>query len=207
MLTYQDNRLRHQPNSIISKDDGIYQLSALTAFRALLPRFWRWRDAPFVVNLTDLHQSNVFVDEDWNITRVIDLEFAPVRPLQMARVPSWLNSRSIDELTDTHLEEYQALYDEFVKVVEQEENHFGQQDHTLSRKFREDWGMFYRNTMFRHPKTSIDLTSRHGEIMVYPSTGQSEWISRRLRTASPTEIFPAGVSTGSGWCGVDAAVG
>jgi hypothetical protein len=71
--------MRHQPNSILSEEDGIYQLSALVGLRDLLPRFWdRSASGSFVLDLADLHQSNIFVDEDWNVTRLINLEFAPV---------------------------------------------------------------------------------------------------------------------------------
>lgn len=82
MLAYQDHRLRFQPNSILGRPDGVFQLSALVALRALLPVFWKQdvRDDAFVLTLPDLHQSNIFVDDDWNIVGVIDLEFAPVQP-------------------------------------------------------------------------------------------------------------------------------
>jgi len=133
--------MRYQPNSILGKNDGIYQLSALIGLRALLPRFWdRDCEGPFVLTLTDLHQSNFFVDDDWNITRLIDLEFAPVRPIQMVRVPSWLNSRSIDELNGPYLEEYKALYTKFVDIVEKEETASQQViGTTLSQRLRDDW--------------------------------------------------------------------
>lgn len=141
MLAYQDKRMRHQLNSILSIKDGIYQLSALAALRALVPRFWdqRSRNGPFILTLVDLHQSNIFVDDEWNVTRLIDLEFAPVRPVQMTQVPSWLSNRGIDQLEGPpHLEEYKSLYDEFVAILEKEES-AGHHTTTLSQKLREDW--------------------------------------------------------------------
>jgi hypothetical protein len=38
------------------------------------PRMMQHRHGPFPLQLTDLHASNIFVDEDWNITCLIDLE-------------------------------------------------------------------------------------------------------------------------------------
>jgi hypothetical protein len=32
------------------------------------------RNGPFYLQLTDLHASNIFVDENWNIAYLIDLE-------------------------------------------------------------------------------------------------------------------------------------
>ena len=140
MLAYQDKRMRHQLNSILSNNDGIYQLSALTALRSLLPRFWdqHSRSGPFVLTLADLHQSNIFVDEEWNVTRLIDLEFAPVRPVQMAHVPSWLSNRGVDELDGPDLDEYEVLYHDFITILEREET-AGQFANTYSQKLREDW--------------------------------------------------------------------
>ena len=123
LLSYQDLRLRHQPNSILGRPDGIFQLSALTALRALLPEFYDQtsRNDQFVLTLPDLHQSNIFVDEDWNIVSVIDFEFAPVQPQHMVGVPHWLSGKSIDELVGPDLDEYQFMYDSFVSVLREEE--------------------------------------------------------------------------------------
>ncbi|KAI5211852.1 hypothetical protein E4T38_01014 [Aureobasidium subglaciale] len=123
MLHYQDCRMRDQLNSIVGVTDGEYQLSALVGLRALLPHFWNKesRGGPFVFGLSDLHQSNIFVDEDWNITSIIDLEFASVVPVQMVQVPHWLTGRGVDQLDGDDLEEYKRRYDEFVNIVEREE--------------------------------------------------------------------------------------
>lgn len=140
MLKQQDNRMRHQLNAITDEGDGVYQLSALTALRAMLPRFASSdsRHGPFVLTLPDLHQSNIFVDEHWNITSLIDLEFAPVQPLQMTCVPIWLNGLGADELEGADLQEYKALYDEFVDTVESEEIANGEAA-SYSQRLREDW--------------------------------------------------------------------
>ena len=152
MLAYQDHRLRFQPNSILGRPDGVFQLSALVALRALLPVFWKQdsRGDTFVLTLPDLHQSNIFVDSDWNIVGVIDLEFAPVQPQQMVNVPHWLSDKSIDELVGPALEEYKGLYDLFVDTLEGQEA-ARQQDHRFSRRLREDWqtGKLWYNAALR----------------------------------------------------------
>ncbi|RMY57572.1 hypothetical protein D0863_12588 [Hortaea werneckii] len=152
LLAYQDLRLRHQPNSILGRPDGIFQLSALTALRALLPKFWTrsLRDGPFVLTLPDLHQSNIFVDEEWNIVGVIDFEFAPVQPQQMIGVPHWLSGKSIDELEGSALDEYKELHDEFITVLEEEEANRGQ-GHAFSDRLKEDWqtGRLWYNAALR----------------------------------------------------------
>lgn len=59
-----------------SVNDCVYQMSALGAMRTIMPLFLRreLRRGPFVFTLTDLHQSSIFVDEDWHITSLVDLE-------------------------------------------------------------------------------------------------------------------------------------
>jgi hypothetical protein len=123
LLSYQDLRLRHQPNSILGRSDGVFQLSALTVLRALFPKFYNQssRDDPLVLTLPDLHQSNILVDDDWSVVSVIDFEFAPVQPQQMVGVPHWLSGKSIDELIGPELDEYQVLYDSFVGILREEE--------------------------------------------------------------------------------------
>jgi hypothetical protein len=92
LFTYHDNRIRYQPNAVISIDDGLDQIEALTLMRASLPIFLNrhLRNKPFYPTLTDLHQSNIFVDDNWHIKSIIDLEWACFRPIEMFRPPLWL---------------------------------------------------------------------------------------------------------------------
>jgi hypothetical protein len=140
LLAYQDVRMQHQLNSIISKDDGIHQLVALVGLRAILPQLYNSRSSrgKFVMTFTDLHQSNIFVDEDWNITRLIDLEFAHSCPIELVNVPHWLSSRGVDELGGPDLEEYKILHDQFIEAVVDREM-ATKQTSALSRGLREDW--------------------------------------------------------------------
>lgn len=97
-LFLHECRLRHQPNAVNNVEDGLYQTSALMVMRSIWPCFFR-RDllrGPFFLNLTDINQSNVFVDGDWNIVRIIDLEWACSHPVEMIHPLSWLTSEAID---------------------------------------------------------------------------------------------------------------
>lgn len=83
LLQCHDNRIYYQPNAIHDLDDGQEQLAALTMMRGLLHHFVsrQYRNGPFVLTLTDLHPSNIFVDEEWHITCLIDLEWACSFPI------------------------------------------------------------------------------------------------------------------------------
>ncbi|PTU19992.1 hypothetical protein P175DRAFT_0509952 [Aspergillus ochraceoroseus IBT 24754] len=124
MLSYHDSRLRHAPNSIRDKADGEAQLSTLTIMRALLPHFSHrdYRRGPFIMTLTDLHQSNLFVDSDWNIKSLVDLEWTCSLPVEMLHPPYWLTSRGVDQLyKGGHLDAFSEIHAEFMNVFEEEE--------------------------------------------------------------------------------------
>jgi hypothetical protein len=171
MLAYQNNRLRRQPNSILGRPDGIFQLSALAALRALQPVFWgqKSRTDKFVLTLPDLHQSNIFVDDDWNIVSVIDFEFAPVQPQEMVGAPHWLSSKGVDELVGPDLDEYKGLHDRFVEILEQEET-ARQQGHTFSQRLRDDWqtGKLWYNAALRSSNAFPLVFEQHIQPRFYP---------------------------------------
>ncbi|KAK2738458.1 hypothetical protein FQN57_007049 [Myotisia sp. PD_48] len=76
ILSLHDSRLIHQPNAINNGMEYIQQVSTLSAMRISTPLFFRrdLRRGPFIFSFPDLHQSNIFVDEEWNITSLVDLE-------------------------------------------------------------------------------------------------------------------------------------
>nr|POE47132.1 hypothetical protein CFP56_00464 [Quercus suber] len=140
LLGYQDIRMRYQLNSLLDRNDGISKLSSIVGLRAILPQLYKSRltRETFTMNFPDLHQSNIFVDEDWNISRIIDFEFAYSCPSELIHVPSWLTSRGVDQLDGPDEEEYKILYDQFVEAVVTQETLIRRSDAT-SKRLREDW--------------------------------------------------------------------
>ena len=115
-----DNQLLQQPNSITSHDDAWYQMTSLAAAKSVFSQFFRAElcKGPFTFMLTDLHRSNIFVDEHWNITCIIDLEFAGSRPLEFLQTPYWLGGELIDEIKPT---EFEAIHNKFLTYLKIEE--------------------------------------------------------------------------------------
>ncbi|KAB8225892.1 hypothetical protein BDV33DRAFT_230306 [Aspergillus novoparasiticus] len=124
LLACHDGRIRHQPNSLSDEDDGRAQMARLTIMRALLPHFTNreLRQEPFLYRLTDLHPSNIFADRHWHVKCLVDLKWACSLPAETLRPPYWLTGRSIDDLTGEHLEAFKQVYEEFLDVLEEEEN-------------------------------------------------------------------------------------
>lgn len=149
------NRLLHQPNGIESRSDAYYQMSSLAGATALFPQLFRreFNNGPFVFALTDLHRSNILVDDEWNIVCIIDLEFACSWPIEFVQPPFWLGGEAMDEVTITS---FGALHEGFIGHVECEEALLpsarrGQEP--LSAIMRQGWklGTFWVTLAVMHP--------------------------------------------------------
>lgn len=145
LLNTHNNRIRDVANSVNHVRDGELQLSVLTMMRALSRHYAdpELRSGPFVLMLTDLHQSNVFVDEHWRITTLIDLEWACIRPLEMLQPPYWLTSKSVDNLKKGgNLEEYNEQRLEFMAAFETEEaKSYSKLDVSRSQTMAKGWSI------------------------------------------------------------------
>lgn len=119
ILACHDSRLRHQLNAVNSEADCQAQMAVLSTFRTILPLFVRrdLRSGPFILTLTDIHASNIFVDEDWNIKYLIDLEWACSLPMEMLHPPPWLSDEPFESLSPL----FEERYKEFLDVFKQEE--------------------------------------------------------------------------------------
>lgn len=122
LLRLHNNRLRYQANAINNTSDYIYQTSALTTMQATFPSFFTRElcRGPFTFTFTDLHQSNIFVDDDWHITSLVDLEWACSRPIEMVRTPTWLTNKAVDEIAEEAVD-YDTVRSEFIEIMANEE--------------------------------------------------------------------------------------
>jgi hypothetical protein len=123
LLTSHDNRLQFQGNAVYSEIDARSQAKDLVLMRALLHKFTNrhLHDGPFIVQLTDMHSSNIFVDKDWNIKHIIDLEWTCSLPLGNLVPPFWLTGKSVDQIKGTEYERFKMYYKQFVEIFKQEE--------------------------------------------------------------------------------------
>ncbi|KAK2807306.1 hypothetical protein FQN50_005460 [Emmonsiellopsis sp. PD_5] len=168
ILQCHDNRIYYQPNAIHTTNDGEQQQAALTMMRGLLPQFvsTEYRGGPFVLTLTDLHPSNIFVDEDWNITSLIDLEWACSFPIEMQTPPYWLTGRPIDDIEHgEHLEAFENVMNEFIDAFEAQETNV---NHSKTSSFqanilRKCWdrGSFWYFQAVHSPKGMLRVFIEH----------------------------------------------
>ncbi|PGH01311.1 hypothetical protein AJ79_07948 [Helicocarpus griseus UAMH5409] len=122
LLTGHDNRLKYQRNSAVDAADARAQAKDLVLMRALLRKYTsRNCNEPFVMQLTDINASNTFVDEDWNIKHLVDLEWTSSLSLEFFYPPFWLTGKSIDEITESDYEQFKVHYNKFTRIFEEED--------------------------------------------------------------------------------------
>ncbi|KAK9441975.1 hypothetical protein VB005_06619 [Metarhizium brunneum] len=79
-------------------------------------------DIPFCLTLADLHQSNIFVNEQWNTQSIIDIKMTFGKPIGMQVLPYWFTSRAVDGFYDADgTAEYDAIADEYPRIYAAEE--------------------------------------------------------------------------------------
>lgn len=163
LLACHDARLRYQSNSIHDQGDGEAQLAALTMMRALLHHFFyrQFRSGPFFLSLTDIHPSNIFVDDQWHIKCLIDLEWASTRPVEMINPPHWLSDQALDQLA-FHLDDFSELFHEFMTCFREEELAVYHRD-TFSQILQSSWktGSYWYFQALESPSTLLSLFLDH----------------------------------------------
>jgi hypothetical protein len=202
ILGAHNSRLIDHPNAISDSRDYMYQASALTAMRAVLPSFFQreFCRGPFVLSFTDLHPSNIFVDENWHITALVDLEWTCARPIEMIRTPTWLTNQAVDEIAVTP-DEYDKMHTGFVEnLVAEEENRSdftglvgSNRETRLSTIMKKSWepGTFWY---------SLALVSPTGLFSVFYSRfnrGFSNVVPTMITMILPTKLCHG---TGPGFC-------
>ncbi|RDL30741.1 Uncharacterized protein BP5553_10086 [Venustampulla echinocandica] len=167
LLACHDSRIRFQPNSIRDEYDGRAQMAVIAAMRAIYPHFTSRdvRHGPFIFNLTDLHQSNIFVDDDWNVKFLVDLEWSSSLPIEMLHPPYWLTSRGVDQLPKgEYLDAYSSVHEEFMTAFEEEEALLPPTNGgPLSHIMRRGWkiGNFWYFQALESPKGLCNMFLQH----------------------------------------------
>lgn len=142
MLTLHDNYLLHYRHAVRDEEDARERMTIRTLLRAVTHHFILpdRRDGPFLLQLTDFHQSNIFVDDDWNVTCLIDLEWICALLAEMLAVPYWLTNCSIDGIIDDEYERFDAARQAFLAAVDDEVKSLPpQHDIPITRTMRDSW--------------------------------------------------------------------
>ena len=148
LLTLHDNRFLAQKNAVTSREDCYYQMAVQAILRIMSQQYLdrALRQGPFYMQLTDLHPGNLIVDDDWNITSLIDLEWICARSPQMIDIPCWITSRSIDEVClPQYSAEYAAAREAFMVAFKEEEGEMsGDLSKTIEKSYSSESLWFFQ---------------------------------------------------------------
>jgi hypothetical protein len=140
MLKLREEAFSTQPNAVYDEEDCHLQMLHITVLRLLKSQFVDSHSkGPFVLQLTDLHSSNIFVDDDWNIVAIIDLEFMCALPPSMINVPYWLSVDNIDDIVG-NMDAYDKMHETFLNVLQDEEQNASlENDSRLASTIQQSW--------------------------------------------------------------------
>ncbi|KPM39865.1 hypothetical protein AK830_g6701 [Neonectria ditissima] len=142
MLTMYDEHLLHHPHAVQDEDDARERFTIRMLHRAVSHHFIRrcWRNGPFLLQPTDLHQSNIFVDDAWNVTGMIDLEWMCSLPVDMLSVPHWLTDCNVFDITNEEYDRFDRAREQFLTAMDKEaETMMMEHDIPITQNMRDTW--------------------------------------------------------------------
>lgn len=154
MFKFREQAFIAQPNTGNDEEDCHLQMLHITMLRLLKSQFVdSHSEGPFVLQLTNLHSSNIFVEDDWNIVAIIDLEFMCALPPSMINVPYWLSFDNIDDIAE-NMDAYNKMHKTFLSVLQDEEQKTTlEHDVQLVSAIQQSWTSY---SWFYRSFTSID---------------------------------------------------
>ena len=199
LLRCHDARLSHQPNAARDSMDAEGQMAVIVALRALSATLTRrhLRDGPFCMALTDLNAGNIFVDQSFNISTILDLEFSCSQPLEMLYPPIWLSGMVLDDFLDEHPDEtkiersqhLEHAWEDFFCVLEQAESVRPQRRHIgkVSEIMRETvkLGSHWYFMALHSPRMSYDIFMTLLQPQIDQTHGKGDGAIDFQRIATP----------------------
>lgn len=166
-------------------------MAVLTMMRAVQLFRRDLRHGPFVFGLTDLSPSNIFVDDQCNITGLVDLEWSYSLPVEMIQPPYWLTNEAIDTLEGGELVRYNNIREEYMNIFEKEEQSMlgndTRSDMSLTGIMKKSWdmGTFWYLMALVDPKGTYFVFLRNIQPMYAPEQKQNgELLNMFRKTAS-----------------------
>jgi hypothetical protein len=170
LLTLHDNRFLAQKNAVKSREDCYYQMAVQAILRIMSQQYLDRspRQGPFYMQPTDLHPGNLMVDDDWNITSLIDLEWICARSHQMIDIPCWITWRGIDEVCLPQFSaEYATARKSFMAAFEEEGREMsGEMSNDFSKTIEKSYSS--KASWFFHALDSTNAMYQLFELQLRP---------------------------------------
>jgi hypothetical protein len=130
VLSFEMEHLRVHPESVTDADDARKKYCRLRKLIKILSEFVdpAWDAGPFVLRCEGMRFGNMLVDEDFNITAILDWEWSYTAPKQMLHSPPrWLIIRRPMHWStrapweDSCSARYLECFDMFIEILAEEE--------------------------------------------------------------------------------------
>ncbi|EGY22539.1 uncharacterized protein VDAG_03977 [Verticillium dahliae VdLs.17] len=193
LFNFHDMRFLSHPNMVFDDKDCRGEMAARLLLRMLAHRYVRQdrRNGPFILQLDDFHSSNIFVDTEWNITALIDLEWICALPIERLSVPHWLTNCAIDEIREERWDEFNRAREEFMNIFEAEERKVKRQDGLLSEAMRDTWtsgGVWFWQGMMSINAMSTLFTDHICPRFSTPLSFENEQLLSRFWSEDAAEV-------------------
>ncbi|PKS08177.1 hypothetical protein jhhlp_005453 [Lomentospora prolificans] len=174
LLSLHDSRFLNQRNAVHGYRDCRAQMATKSVLRAVQHHYInrKTRYGPYSLQFTDIHQSNILVDEGYNIKCLIDLEWICSLPTEMLAVPSWLTGCCIQQLYGEKLGEFDEIHKEFMDILSEEEKALGTflpgtaGPQPISHYIRTNWTS--KMVWFWYCLDSVNIMYEVAEDHIYP---------------------------------------
>ena len=124
LLQCHDQRLRQQPNAVHDADDAEAQMAVLATLRMVIPSLTQetLNRGPYIFCWTDKNLGNFIVDDKFNITAIVDLEWCSFLPIETQHPPLWLSGHALHDISRDNQGEFSTKCADFLSTFEQEDN-------------------------------------------------------------------------------------
>ncbi|CAK7269670.1 hypothetical protein SEPCBS119000_003689 [Sporothrix epigloea] len=140
LLRLHENYFAHNPSAADDEGDCRSEMAVKAIMRTVAHHFIskEQRSGPFRAQFTDINPSNIIVDDDWNITCLLDLGEVSILPVEMLTLPFWLSGCSIADLCGEGLTRFEPIRDLFMQkwISEEKATSSG---HELSESMSRMW--------------------------------------------------------------------
>lgn len=176
LLNCHDLKLWHQPNAIRDQYDARFQMAILTILRSIISHYTlpHLQDGPFFYTFTDLNPGNIMVDQQYNITSIVDVEWCCSLPIEMQHPPFWLSGHAVDDLEGEKEKLFQDVCEEFLDIFEEEERALGSDFCTQVMRLALDMKSHWLWACLREPRATCNIFCDHLQPQYPPVRSEQE---------------------------------
>ncbi|EPE05909.1 phosphotransferase enzyme family protein [Ophiostoma piceae UAMH 11346] len=121
VLTLHDNHFMANPHAVRDTKDARERLAMRTLWRTVSHRFASRGPLQENIPQLDLAVGNLVVDDDWNVTCLMGLDWMAVLPVSALAVPHWLTGCKLHQIRGEQYDAYDSARRAFLEVMRQQQ--------------------------------------------------------------------------------------